>query len=358
MKKNIALIFGGKSGEHEVSIKTAFSILHHINYERYNVLPIYITKEGKWYQYHLLNESVSSMDALTSFETLSFVRDFYSLFEEIDIAFPVIHGPNGEDGTLQGFLEMMNVPYVGCGVLSSSLGMDKVMMKKFLSLEEIPQCEYLSFTKFEFEKNEDIFLDEIQTKLGLPVFVKPANLGSSIGISKVSKKEQLKDAILYAFSFDSKVIIEENITGRELEIGVLGNENLQTSVIGEIVTNSDFYDYESKYENEEVTKLIIPSVLPLDVAEKIEHIAKRVFTILECKGLSRIDFFYNEESGKIYLNEINTMPGFTSISMYPMLFKEKGLPYSSLIETLLHLAEENFKTKEEKEAYLKQKGAF
>lgn len=340
MKKNVGLLYGGKSSEHEVSIRSAFSIMKAIDYNKYNVVPIYINLEGEWLKGETLEQSPKAEESLRFLSSLPF--DIFKLKKEVDVVFPVLHGPNGEDGTLQGMLEMLDVPYVGCGVIGSSVGMDKVLMKTLFSTVGLPQCHYLSFTRKDLENHLSETLDSVETEINYPIFVKPANLGSSVGISKVYNREELSVALLFASQFDRKVIVESFVKGRELEIGVLGNEELLTSEVGEVSTSADFYDYEAKYKNETVTKIQIPADIPQEVKNRISYLAKESFKVLECWGLSRVDFFWNEDTNEIYINEINTLPGFTPVSMYPMLFKEVGVGYAELVERLLELGVERY----------------
>jgi len=342
MKKTVGILYGGKSSEHEVSLRTAFSILKALNYDTYEVLPFYIDLTGKWNEGTLYSTSPSTVEELR-FSTSSTV-DLFSLKDRVSLFFPVIHGPFGEDGTLQGMLEMLDIPYVGCGVLASSAGMDKVVMKNIFKAEGLPQCRYTYVTRREIEQNMEHVVSSIEQELGYPNFIKPANLGSSVGINKASTKEELIAALQEASKFDRRIIIEEFVEGREIEIGVLGNDHLQTSVVGEVRSNGEFYDYSSKYKNGS-TELDIPAHIPTSVAEEVASLAKRAFKALDGSGLSRIDFFWNAKTNQLFLNEINTMPGFTSFSMYPMLFKEAGIDYDLLIEELFSLALERFQEK-------------
>lgn len=335
-KKTIGLIYGGKSSEHEVSLRTAFSLLNALDYTQYNVIPFYIDLEGNWHKGNQLLAAPSELNVLR-LQTVGEPVNLFALNSQIDVAFPVIHGPFGEDGTLQGLLEMMDVPYVGCGVLASSAGMDKVLMKNIFQAAGIPQCNYLHYTRDAIAANENVILDEIETTLGFPCFIKPANLGSSVGITKAVDRDTLREGLIVASRFDRRIIIEENVEGREIEIGVLGNDQLRTSAIGEIFTGGNFYDYTAKYKNNE-TKLQIPAEIPAEIEEEMATLAKKAFAALDGSGLSRLDFFYNEKTNQLLLNEINTMPGFTAFSMYPLLFKEVGLPYANLIEELISLA--------------------
>lgn len=345
-KRRIALIYGGKSSEHEVSLLTAFSVMQAIDYEKYIVIPVYIKIDGAWIRGEPALAQSASVEALRLEETGQPVS-LFELAREIDIAFPVIHGPFGEDGTLQGLLEMLDVPYVGSGVLGSAVGMDKVMMKKMFKSAGLPQCKYIALTRKQIRQETlDPIFEQVEKKLGYPCFVKPANLGSSVGISKAKDREELRTALGVAAGFDRKVIVEEMVYGREVEIGVLGNEELQTSVVGEIKPVNEFYDYAAKYKNLG-TELEIPAKLPEDTVEQIKEMAKQAFTVLDCSGLSRVDFFWNAETNQVYINEINTMPGFTPFSMYPLLFKEAGISYSALIEQLIQLGLERYEEKKQ-----------
>jgi D-alanine-D-alanine ligase len=338
-KRTLGIIYGGKSSEHEVSLRTAYSIMEALDYNHFDIIPIYIQLSGSWAKGEKKNSRPDRLEDLRLAAEIPLSP--FELRNEIDVFFPVVHGPFGEDGTLQGMLEMLDVPYVGSGVLGSSLGMDKVMMKKIFSSVNLPQCQFLSYTRKEISIREDSICTEIEQELGYPCFVKPVNLGSSVGISKAKDRESLQEALKLAAKFDKKVIIEAMVQGREVEIGVLGNEELKTSVIGEIISSGEFYDYSAKYKNAG-TKLEIPANLPAHVVEEMRDLAKKAFSALECSGLSRVDFFYNDEEDQLYINEINTMPGFTPFSMYPMLFKEAGISYPNLIEELIELALERY----------------
>jgi len=347
--KNVALIFGGKSGEHYVSIKTAFSISQSMDYTKYKVTPVYITLEGKWLTKEAYTQQPANSVEFEDMNTYTVLENFVTFFANMDVAFPAIHGPNGEDGTLQGFLELMDIPYVGSGVASSAMGMDKILMKTVFQQYGIPQGLYMNFERSDIKEREQDILMSIEQYLTYPMFVKPANLGSSVGISKVRNTSELKQALHFAARFDKKVLVEEFIKGRELEIGVLGNKEVTTSEIGEVTTTKDFYDYQAKYEDQNVTQLHIPAPIPQSVKERMQEIAKKTFLKLECKGLSRIDFFWDEEKDALYVNEINTLPGFTPSSMYPMLFKEVGISYSTLIDSLISFGFETHKEKKENE---------
>lgn len=351
MKKRLAVLYGGKSGEHDVSLQSAFSVLTHISYEKYEVVPVFLDLENKWFEGEMLHDKPKKVEELSNVEKMNYILPF-TLKGKVDVCFPVIHGTYGEDGSIQGLLEIMGMPYVGCQVLASATGMDKIAMKKMFEAEKLPQCEYVFYTRNQIVSKMEDVTKEIEDKVGYPCFVKPANLGSSVGITKAKNKEECQAALLKAAEFDRRVIVEENVVGREVEIGVLGNEELQCSAVGEIQLLCDFYDYEAKYQNQEVTKLTIPAPLPDHVVKEMEEVSKKAFRVLDGSGLSRVDFFYNEEKDQLYINEINTMPGFTAYSMYPMLFQEKGIAYKDLIQKLIDLAYEQFENK--KKAKIKE----
>ncbi|SHH32897.1 D-alanine--D-alanine ligase [Tepidibacter thalassicus] len=350
MKKiNVALIFGGKSGEHEVSLASASSIYQFIDKQKYNVFTIGITKEGNWLYYEgdvenikngdwekLSNRNVNINLIPTANKNIG-IEFEDNRFEKIDVLFPVLHGPFGEDGSIQGLFEISNIPYVGCGVLSSSVGMDKLICKKVFEQEGLPQVKYTYTTKWDFNKNKDKVLDEIEQKISYPIFIKPANLGSSVGISKAKNREELENGINEALKYDKRVILEEGINAREVEVSVLGNEEVCASVAGEIIPSKEFYDYEAKYLNES-SKLIIPAKIDDEMMNKIKNMAIKAFKSIDASGLSRVDFFIEKDTNKIYVNEINTMPGFTNISMYPKLWEATGISYTHLIDKLINLA--------------------
>ncbi len=264
--------------------------------------------------------------------------------DAIDVIFPLLHGPNGEDGTVQGLLELLNIPYVGNGVLASSAGMDKVVMKNIFAEAGLKQAKYASFIRSAWEKDSEIAYEKVEEVLGYPCFVKPANLGSSVGINKCNDREELENAFEEAFQFDRKIIVEENIVGREVEVGVLGNDEPKCSVVGEIVPKKDFYDYKSKYIDGD-TALIIPAEMTEEESNVIKRDAIIAFQSLDGSGLTRADFFLTKD-GEVYINEVNTMPGFTPFSMFPLLWQHTGLPYPELIEELIRLAIERHEEKQ------------
>jgi len=343
---NIAIIFGGKSAEHEISLMSAKNVFFNLNKKRFNPILIKITKSGNWVSdfesaYNNTFSDIVDFEGFSPKDELYFDpgSEFPILFQsnpefkiKIDAVFPVLHGPNGEDGTVQGFLKLLNLPFVGPSLLGSALGMDKEVMKRLLIGAGIKIGKYIC------AKNDTIpDYEEVKSKLGLPVFIKPANMGSSVGISKVRNIEQYLDAIKIAYKYDTKIVIEEFIEGREIECAVLGNENPVASIAGEIKATKDFYDYEAKYLDDKAYEIIIPAEIDHNVMEKIKTIAVKTFQILECEGLSRVDVFLTENND-IIVNEINTIPGFTSISMYPMLWKNSGIEYQELISKLIDFA--------------------
>jgi D-alanine-D-alanine ligase len=377
MKKlKIGLIYGGKSGEHQVSLQTALAVMKELDLTRYEVFPFYITTRGEWRTGPQLAVPPSSVDqiAFASGQREPSIKALGSLFVHpapkegeirpektartsslpaerkpeippLDVAFPLLHGTYGEDGTIQGLLEMAQIPYVGAGVLASAVGMDKVMMKKIFAQEGLPQCVYRYFTRNQWEKDQAFFLMEIEIAIGYPCFVKPANLGSSVGISKAHNRGELLKAVALAFQYDRKVIVEENIPAREIEVSVLGNHEPVASVPGEIISSGDFYDYRAKYIDGN-TAMIIPADLPDATRSEIQEMAIRAFQAIDASGLSRVDFFLSKEDGRILVNEINTMPGFTPFSMYPLLWKESGKPYGELLDDLIRLAVERYEEKQ------------
>jgi len=353
-KVKVGLIYGGKSGEHEVSLQTALAVIKAFDHDKYDIYPFYITKEGNWRAGQALLGSVedkkrlqlaelqltelqlaeAKSDALTHYDGM---QSIVGVGQQLDVIFPLLHGTFGEDGTIQGLLEMANLPYVGAGVLASAVGMDKVMMKKIFAQEGLPQCLYCHFTRTQWQKEQKSLLTEIETTLGFPCFVKPANLGSSVGISKAHHREELLEAIACAFKYDRKVIIEENVVAREIEVAVLGNDEPQASVPGEIVTGSEFYDYTAKYVDGK-SEMIIPASISSELTSQLQHMAVRAFRAIDGSGLARVDFFIRKSDNRCYINEINTMPGFTPFSMYPLLWRESGKPYSELLDNLIELA--------------------
>ncbi len=360
MKKKIkiGIIFGGKSAEHEVSLQSAKNVFDAIDKEKYEPVLLAIDKDGRWLLNNssefLLNSGNPKLIKLNSKTSQSVALvpqgngeisnlDTHQSDSSIDVAFPILHGPFGEDGTIQGLLKLANIPFVGASVLGSAVGMDKDVMKRLLRDAGIPIASFLAV-----KENEIPTYEEVVKKLGLPFFVKPANMGSSVGVSNVGEKMDFDKAIREGFKYDRKVLIEENIKGREIECSVLGNDDPVASVPGEVISSHDFYSYEAKYIDEHGAALEIPAKLSDEITKKVQALAVKTFKTLACEGLGRVDFFL-KENGDVLVNEINTIPGFTSISMYPKLWEASGISYAELIDRLIQLALERF----EKEQKLK-----
>lgn len=348
-KLRVGVIFGGQSGEHEVSLVSASSVIDALDKEKYDVVPIGITHEGRWISsreaLHLLKEKrVGSKEPERFLVPEPNRRSLVSLDGtstddmRLDVVFPLVHGTYGEDGTLQGLLELANIPYVGAGVLASAVGMDKVIQKQLHGNAGLPVVKYLWFSSSAYRANPKKVMAEIGKRLKYPLFVKPANTGSSVGISKVHERKELPDALALAAEFDRKVIVEQGVNNaREIEVSVLGNDRPIASVPGEIIPSNEFYDYDAKYVDGK-SVAVIPAKLPRAVAEKVRTIAVKAFTVLDCAGMARVDFFVTRKTHRIVLNEINTIPGFTSISMYPKLWAASGIPYPELLDRLIRLA--------------------
>ena len=319
MKTRVAVIYGGRTGEHEVSLRSAKSIIDAMDPEKYKVLHFLISKEGKWSPRPIVPEPRAN--------------------PEIDVVFPVLHGTFGEDGTMQGLLELAELPYVGAGVLASSVSMDKEVMKRLAKERGLPVVDYLVVSSASAAN-----LESICSRFEFPVFVKPANLGSSVGISKARTCEELKAALELAASYDRKIIVERGIVGRELECSVLGNQDPVAAVPCEILPSRDFYDYDDKYLLEKAETVIPANLSPKQTAE-LQRLAVECYRAVECEGMARVDFLLENATGKLYINEINTIPGFTSISMYPKMWEYSGLPMPKLIDRLLELALERHEAK-------------
>jgi D-alanine-D-alanine ligase len=351
-RTNLTLVYGGRSAEHEVSIVSAVSIHKNLDKNKYALSCIYINKQGFWKVVESPALPRSDLDKGEFFTFLPWGNANPSLLIDTDIFFPILHGPYGEDGTIQGLFEMADVPFVGAAVLASAAGMDKAIAKSLFQNKQLPVVKHSVLTETSWNERADEILDKMNQEFRFPLFVKPANLGSSVGISKITNLEQAKAAIETALQFDSKILIEQGILGREIECSVLGNENPQASLPGEIIPHRDFYDYKDKYI-EGKTSFKIPAELPRNITEKIQAIAKRAFCAIDCSGMARVDFFLQEKTNKIFLNEINTIPGFTEISMYPKLWEASGLSFSRLLDKLIHLGLENHKNKKRKGALFK-----
>ncbi len=353
MKKlSICVLFGGMSPEHEVSLRSAEFVLNCLDTEKYNVFPVGITKDGDWIlfsgkDYSQLPTGQWQNDpgnrraaispvrgqGLLSFEGDCVVR------EHIDVVFPVLHGENGEDGAMQGLLQMAGIPYVGPHVAASAVSMDKTLTKLVVGQAGIPQAAWLLVRSSELDARMDSIVAQVEERFAYPVFVKPAGTGSSVGVSKAADRNALEKALLDAGKFDAKILVEEFIHGREIEVAVMGNASPVASICGEIDSGAEFYDYDSKYITDTSTAYI-PARIPEEVAEQVRDMAVRVYTAIGCQGLSRVDFFVTYEGERVVFNEINTLPGFTSISMYPKLFAASGIPGGQLVDTLVELAME------------------
>ncbi len=346
MEIKLGIIFGGMSTENEVSVQSAKSIMKELNKEKYEIFPIYISKEGTWYKYLETKENIQFGQEIKNKEKIENITEE---LKKLDVIFPVLHGLYGEDGTIQGLFELLGIKYVGCKVLASSIGMDKAYTKIIFDRANINQAKY---EYIKVEKDNYIYIDKefneekltlnsiikrITTNLKFPMFVKPSNSGSSVGINKAENEEELKEHIKYAAEFDNKVLIEEGIIGKEVECAVLGNEDVISSNVGEIKAADEFYSFDAKYKNQE-SKTLIPAEIPEEISKEIRKLAVKAFKAIDGKGLSRVDFFVEDKTKKIYINEINTLPGFTNISMYPKLFESTGIKYSDLLDRLIELS--------------------
>jgi len=381
-KKRIAVIFGGQSSEHEVSRVSAESVLKNIDRDKYDVVMLGITKDGRWLSYdgpvellgtgewqalaeakqqsagiYLPETAAGAADtadvagaagALPATAAVSSARGILRAAgaekadKRIDVIFPVLHGNNGEDGTIQGLFELAGIPYVGCGVLGSALGMDKAYSKIIFEKEGIPQGKYLVFSRKQVDRNIDGVIRQVENTLAYPCFIKPSNAGSSVGVSKAHGRDELRDALYLAARYDRRILAEEFMYAREAECAVLGNDDPVASAVGEIIPCNEFYDYDAKYRCGDNSERIIPAGFPDVTVQKIREYAVRAFRALDCSGMARVDFFVQKDTGKVFINEINTIPGFTSISMYPKLWEASEIPYGKLIEKLIDLAVERF----------------
>lgn len=345
-KIKLGVIFGGTSSEHEVSIVSGTSVIKNLNKEKYEIYPIYINKNGEWFKYTYQNQEFRVGDEIIGKEKIDNICEY---LKKLDIVFPVLHGLGGEDGTIQGLLELLKIPYVGTRVLGSSICMDKAYTKLIFEKAAIPQAEYVYIRKNEddyifiekdfTEEKCDIYelIQKITEKIEFPMFIKPSNSGSSVGINRANNALELAKAIEYASNYDNKILIEEKINGREIECAVLGNEEVEASCLGEILAAEEFYTFSAKYQNQE-SKTVMPADLPENLSNEVRNLAKKAYKAADCKGLSRVDFFVDDKNNKIYINEINTMPGFTQISMYPKLWEKSGMKYTELLDKLISLA--------------------
>lgn len=351
-KLNVCILFGGVSPEHEVSLRSAESVLNNMDPEKYNIYPVGITKTGEWILYGGTDYALLPTGDWQEFENncpavispvrgqglMIFTEDKIE-YKDIDVVFPVLHGENGEDGAMQGLLQIAGIPYVGPHISASAVAMDKTLTKLVADCAGIPQAEWLLVKNSNLKNRMECILKNISEKFSYPVFVKPAGTGSSVGVSKANNAEELQNALFNAGQFDEKILVEEFIDGQEVEVAVLGNNNPAASVVGEIDSGAEFYDYDAKYIND-TSVAYIPARIPELVAEELREKAVQIYCAIGCKGLSRVDFFVTRNDNRVVFNEINTLPGFTSISMYPKLFTASGIPYGDLIDRLLQLAME------------------
>lgn len=351
MKKiKLAVIFGGMSTEHDVSIVSGTSVIKNLNKEKYEIYPIYIDKEGMWYKYTKNINEIGEIKVGDSIEDVEKIENPMNYLKQMDCIFPVLHGLYGEDGTIQGLFELLKIPYVGCKVLSSSVSMDKAYTKIIFEKAGLNQAPYVyiredngKYRYIEKDFTETIYslLEELSKKIEenilYPMFIKPSNSGSSVGINKAKTREELEEAIKYAAKYDKKILIEQGINGREVECAVLGNEDVIASCVGEVLSAEEFYSFDSKYNNRQ-SRTQIPAELPKEITEEVRKQAIKAFKAVDGSGLARVDFFVENKTNKIIINEINTMPGFTNISMYPKLFEESKISYSDLLDKVINLA--------------------
>lgn len=353
-KKTVAVLFGGQSGEHEVSLVSARAVIDALDPAKYDVLPVGITREGRWLagpgaMPALLAQAdwaklpggaeIEKEGAPDQRETALTTSQFSMLNSQfsIDVVFPVLHGPMGEDGTVQGLLELAGVPYVGCGVLASAVGMDKALMKAAFASAGLPLVPWLLLRRSELRADTDAACARVEGQLEYPMFVKPANMGSSVGISKARDREQLAAGLHEAARYDRRIVVEQGIAAREIEISVLGNDEPAASAPGEVVPSGEWYDYAAKYIDGQ-SQILIPAPIDDAPARRVAELALRAYTAIDCAGLARVDFLLDKESGELYLNEVNTMPGFTSVSMYAKMWEASGLSYAELLDKLIALA--------------------
>jgi len=361
-KLRVGVLFGGRSGEHEVSLMSAASVISALDREKYDLVLVGIDRQGRWHLLPPLPAQVNPVMLARALEKAPVVvlagdpqqpcllgvpdrgdgvaaEGLDLVARQMDVVFPVLHGPYGEDGTVQGLLELAGIPYVGAGVLASALGMDKALMKVVFSAHGLPVAPFRVVLRSRWERAREAVAAELEEALGYPCFVKPANLGSSVGVARCLNREELSRAMDDAARYDRKLVVEKAVRCRELECSVLGNEEPVASVVGEIVPAREFYDYASKYLDPR-TRLVIPAPVPEEVSRQVQDLAIRAFCAIDCAGMARVDFFWDQDTGQVLVNEINTIPGFTAVSMYPKLWEASGLPYSRLLDRLIELARE------------------
>ncbi len=353
----LGVFFGGKSGEHEVSLMSACSVIRAIDRTKFQIVMIGITKQGKWLLYDGPEEAIEdgSWEAVAeqklnetpeTYQIIMYGDSPLALKNRIDFALPILHGPYGEDGTIQGLFEIMDIPYGGCGVLSSAVAMDKIVARDTFASAGLAQPRYIRTNREEIERDPEALMDQVEEICGYPAFIKPANMGSSVGLSKAKDRSQLKAALDLALRYDRRIIIEEGIDCREIETAALGNYSAEFGAIGEIISaNEEFYDYESKYQSGNKTRLCIPADLTPEQEREVLEMAQIAYQAIDGTGLARIDFLMDKHTGKLYINEINTMPGFTKYSMFPLLWQEAGMSYSQLIERIVELGYERYHAK-------------
>lgn len=339
--KRIGVIFGGKSGEHEISLLSATAVIRSIDKEKYQIATVGITKDGNW---KLFKGDVDEIATGDWEEKAEPIRPS-DIVDIMDFALPILHGPFGEDGTIQGLFEMLNMPYGGCGVLSSALCMDKVCAKQIFERNGMPTSRYHLALREDIDEDAEKVADEVCQRLKYAMFVKPSNMGSSVGISKVRDRKELVEALKLAAKYDRRIIIEEGINCREIETGVIGNRYPEVAAIGEIIPKKEFYDYNAKYSDDAGTELAIPADIPEEVAKKVREIAKKAYVALDCAGFARCDFFMDRDTHDIYINEINTIPGFTKYSMFPSLWKACGVSFEMQVERIIELGYERYNAK-------------
>lgn len=358
MKKTIAVLFGGQSGEHEVSLVSAQTVMAGLDAEKYNVVPVGIGKDGRWLAGPKAHAALvaaadqallpagsgdsaqpdaAGSDVATDSPGGKLLTAEWSLPSGIDVVFPVLHGPMGEDGTVQGLLEMAGLPYVGCGVAASAVGMDKALMKAAFAAAGLPQLPWLLVRRVDWERDPQLVATRIEERLSYPVFVKPANMGSSVGVGKAKDRASLESSLADAARYDSRIVIEQGIPAREIEVSVLGNDDPEASIPGEIIPSGEWYDYTAKYLSG-ASQIVIPAPISAERTAQVRECAVKAFLAINGAGLGRVDFLLDKESGALWLNEVNTMPGFTPISMYAKMWAASGLSYSELLDRLIDLA--------------------
>lgn len=352
-KKVIGIVFGGRSGEYEVSLLSAASVIRAIDKTKFDLVYIGIDKEGHW---HIVPKVYGQNKDGVCEITADIIEDGTwtkaaakitpgDIRELVDFALPIMHGPYCEDGKIQGLFEILDIPYGGCGVLASSLAMDKLAAKDIFRVNGLPVCGHAAVTRTEMAEDKESVLDKVEKAVGYPCFVKPANMGSSVGVSKAADRKALEEALTLALEYDRRIIVEEFVNCREVETAILGNDHPEAAAVGEILTSSEFYDYEAKYKSEGASRMCIPADIPEELKEEIRSLAVKAYSVIDGEGFARVDFFIDKDTGKLYLNEINTIPGFTKFSMFPLLWEEAGVSYAKTIERIIELGYERYNAK-------------